>query len=36
MNLCECENQQKIKSKLEVLEAVGLGYIKLGQSAPTL
>ena len=30
------ENQQKIKSKLEVLEAVGLGYIKLGQSAPTL
>ncbi len=30
------ENVQKIKAKLEVLENVGLGYIKLGQSAPTL
>jgi len=30
------ENIPKIKAKLEVLEAVGLGYIKLGQSAPTL
>lgn len=30
------ENVQKIKTKLEVLESVGLGYIKLGQSAPTL
>ena len=30
------ENIPKIKNKLEVIEAVGLGYIKLGQSAPTL
>ena len=30
------ENFPKIKHKLEILEAVGLGYIKLGQSAPTL
>ena len=26
----------KIKNKLQVLEDVGLGYVKLGQSAPTL
>ena len=30
------ENFPKIKHKLEILDAVGLGYIKLGQSAPTL
>lgn len=30
------ENVPKIKNKLKVLEEVGLGYIKLGQSAPTL
>ena len=30
------ENVPKIKHKLQVLEDVGLGYIKLGQSAPTL
>ena len=30
------ENVPKIKKKLKVLEDVGLGYIKLGQSAPTL
>ncbi len=30
------ENHTKIKNKLKVLEEVGLGYIKLGQSAPTL
>lgn len=30
------ENVPKIKNKLKVLEDVGLGYIKLGQSAPTL
>ena len=30
------ENIPKIKSKLEVLIDVGLGYMKLGQSAPTL
>ncbi len=30
------ENVPKIKQKLQVLEDVGLGYIKLGQSAPTL
>ena len=29
-------NVPKIKNKLQVLEDVGLGYIKLGQSAPTL
>ena len=29
-------NVPKIKHKLEVLDEVGLGYIKLGQSAPTL
>ncbi len=30
------ENVPKIKSKLQVLENVGIGYIKLGQSATTL
>ena len=30
------ENVPKIKEKLQVLSDVGLGYIKLGQSAPTL
>ena len=30
------ENVPKIKNKLQVLDDVGLGYIKLGQSAPTL
>ncbi len=30
------ENVPKIKRKLKVIEDVGLGYIKLGQSAPTL
>ena len=30
------DNVPKIKAKLQVLEDVGLGYIKLGQSAPTL
>jgi len=30
------ENQPKIQNKLQVLENVGLGYLKLGQSAPTL
>ena len=30
------ENVPKIKRKLEVIEEVGLGYIKLGQPAPTL
>ncbi len=30
------ENIPKIKKMLEVLESVGLGYIKLGQPAPTL
>ena len=30
------ENHQKIKRKLQVLMDVGLGYIKLGQPAPTL
>ena len=29
-------NVPKIKNKLQVLEDVGLGYIKLGQPAPTL
>jgi len=30
------ENHPKIKRKIEVLNDVGLGYMKLGQSAPTL
>ena len=30
------ENVPKIKRKLQVIEDVGLGYVKLGQSAPTL
>ena len=30
------ENHPKIKRKLQVMMDVGLGYIKLGQSAPTL
>ena len=30
------ENIPKIKNKLQVLEDVGLGYVKLGQSATTL
>ena len=30
------ENVPKIKRKLQVIEDVGLGYIQLGQSAPTL
>lgn len=30
------ENIPKIKNKLQVLEDVGLGYIKLGQNATTL
>ncbi len=30
------ENHPKIVNKLRVLDEVGLGYIKLGQSAPTL
>lgn len=30
------ENHPKIKRKLKVIADVGLGYIKLGQSAPTL
>ena len=30
------ENIPKVKSKLEVMQEVGLGYMKLGQSAPTL
>jgi len=30
------ENYPKIKNKLQVMEDVGLGYIKLGQSATTL
>ena len=30
------ENVPKIKNKLQVLEDVGIGYIKLGQSATTL
>ena len=30
------ENVPKIKRKLQVIEEVGLGYIQLGQSAPTL
>ena len=30
------ENHPKVKRKLQVLHEVGLGYVKLGQSAPTL
>ena len=30
------ENHPKVKNKLQVLHDVGLGYIQLGQSAPTL
>jgi excinuclease ABC subunit A len=30
------ENQPKIKQKLETMQEVGLGYIKLGQSATEL
>ena len=30
------DKEPKIKRKLQVLEDVGLGYIRLGQSAPTL
>ena len=30
------ENVPKIKAKLQVLEDVGIGYLQLGQSAPTL
>ena len=30
------ENHPKIKNKLQVMEDVGLGYVKLGQSATTL
>ena len=30
------ENVPKLKTKLQVLEDVGIGYLKLGQSAPTL
>ena len=30
------ENHPKVKNKLQVLQDVGLGYIKLGQIAPTL
>ena len=30
------ENVPKVKNKLEMLRDVGLGYVKLGQSAPTL
>lgn len=30
------ENVPKVRDKLKMLENVGLGYIKLGQSAPTL
>ena len=30
------ENHPKIKRKLQTMEDVGLGYIKLGQPAPTL
>jgi excinuclease ABC subunit A len=30
------ENHKKVRDKLQVLMDVGLGYIKLGQSAPTL
>ena len=30
------ENHKKIKDKLQIMSDVGLGYIQLGQSAPTL
>ena len=30
------ENVPKVRDKLKMLQSVGLGYIKLGQSAPTL
>ena len=30
------ENVPRLKNKLQVLEDVGIGYLKLGQSAPTL
>ncbi len=30
------ENHKKIKNKLQIMSDVGLGYIQLGQSAPTL
>ena len=30
------ENHPKVKNKLQVLQDVGLGYVKLGQPAPTL
>ena len=30
------ENHPKVKNKLQVLQEVGLGYVKLGQAAPTL
>ena len=30
------ENHPKVLNKLKVLQDVGLGYVKLGQSAPTL
>ena len=30
------ENHTKVKNKLQVLHDVGLGYVKLGQPAPTL
>ena len=30
------ENHKKIKNKLQIMSDVGLGYIELGQSAPTL
>lgn len=30
------ENHQKVKNKLQVLHDVGLGYVELGQPAPTL
>ena len=30
------ENHKKIRDKLQIMQDVGLGYIRLGQSAPTL